>query len=65
MVDLLRVRRLVHWHTNAGKRLVKSPKDYVRDRGLVHALLGVRDTERLLGHPLGGASWAVRAGRGS
>jgi predicted AAA+ superfamily ATPase len=40
-----------------GKRLVKSPKVYVRDSGLVHALLGLGDTEALLGHPIAGASW--------
>ena len=40
LVDLLLVRRLPPWHANVGKRLVKSPKVYVRDSGLVHALLG-------------------------
>ena len=57
MVDLLLVRRLAPWHANAGKRLVKAPKVYVRDSGLVHALLGIADLERLLGHPVVGASW--------
>ena len=57
MVDLLLVRRLAPWHNNAGKRLVKSPKVYVRDSGLVHALLGINDREALLGHPVVGASW--------
>ena len=57
MVDLLLVRRLRPWHRNVGKRLVKSPKVYVRDSGIVHALLGVRDREELLGHPIVGASW--------
>jgi hypothetical protein len=57
MVDLLLVRRLRPWHRNVGKRLVKSPKVYVRDSGIVHALLGVRDREALLGHPIVGASW--------
>jgi predicted AAA+ superfamily ATPase len=57
LVDLLLVRRLSPWHTNAGKRLVKSPKIYVRDSGLVHALLGLRDQEAILGHPVAGASW--------
>jgi uncharacterized protein len=57
LVDLLLVRRLAPWHTNAGKRLVKSPKIYVRDCGLVHALLGLRDQEAILGHPIAGASW--------
>jgi len=57
MVDLLLVRRLQPWGVNAGKRLVRSPKVYVRDSGLVHALLGIRDMEELLGHPVAGASW--------
>ena len=57
MVDLLLVRRLQPWTENAGKRLVRSPKVYVRDSGLVHALLGIRDKEELLGHPVVGASW--------
>jgi uncharacterized protein len=57
LVDLLLVRRLQPWHANAGKRLVKSPKIYVRDSGIVHALLGLRDQEAILGHPIAGASW--------
>ncbi len=57
LVDLLLVRRLQPWHRNIGKRLVKSPKVYVRDSGLVHALLGVNDHEALLAHPVSGGSW--------
>lgn len=57
LVDVLVVRRLPPWHANAGKRLVRSPKVYVRDSGLVHALLGVGDEEALLGHPVSGGSW--------
>lgn len=57
LVDLLLVRRLMPWHSNVGKRLVKSPKVYVRDSGLVHALLGIGDFDGLLGHPVVGASW--------
>ncbi|MCP5367134.1 MAG: ATP-binding protein [Hyphomicrobiales bacterium] len=57
LVDLLLVRRLSPWHRNAGKRLVKSPKTYVRDSGLAHALLGLADRESLLGHPVAGGSW--------
>lgn len=57
MVDLLLVRRLQPWASNAGKRLVRAPKVYVRDSGLVHALLGIRDLEDLLGHPVVGGSW--------
>ncbi len=57
LVDLLLVRRLVPWHGNVRKRLVKSPKVYVRDSGLVHALLGIADHEALLAHPAAGGSW--------
>lgn len=56
-VDLLLVRRLEPWHENVGKRLVKSPKIYLRDSGLLHALLGIETDEGLLGHPACGASW--------
>lgn len=57
LVDLMLVRRLSPWHANAGKRLVKSPKVYIRDAGLAHALLGLETTEALLGHPVVGGSW--------
>lgn len=57
LVDLLLVRRLAPWHGNVRKRLVKSPKVYVRDSGLIHALLGVGDREALLAHPVAGGSW--------
>ena len=57
LVDLLIVRRLPAWHANLGKRLVKSPKVYVRDSGLVHALLAIPDKETLLAHPVVGQSW--------
>jgi predicted AAA+ superfamily ATPase len=57
MVDLLLVRRLRPWHKNVGKRLVKSPKVYVRDSGITHALLGLGDKEEVLGHPVVGSSW--------
>lgn len=57
LVDLLLVRRLPPFHANSGKRLVKSPKTYVRDSGLVHALLGIGDHNTLAGHPVVGASW--------
>jgi hypothetical protein len=40
-----------------GKRLVKSPKVYVRDSGLVHTLLGIGGMDALLGHPVAGTSW--------
>lgn len=57
LVDLMLVRRLPPWHSNAGKRLVKSPKVYIRDSGLTHALLGIEAQEDLLGHPVVGGSW--------
>lgn len=57
LVDLLLVRRLPPWHANLGKRLVKSPKVYVRDSSLVHALLNIPDKETLLSHPVVGQSW--------
>ena len=57
LVDLLLVRRLQPWRSNAGKRLVKTPKVYVRDSGIVHALLGIEDFNSLLGHPVVGGSW--------
>jgi uncharacterized protein len=57
MVDLLLVRRLPPRLANAGKRLVRSPKVYLRDAGLLHALLGIADKESLLGHPVVGGSW--------
>lgn len=57
LVDLLLVRRLPPYQINLGKRLVKSPKTYVRDSGLVHALLGIETMDDLLGHPVLGTSW--------
>jgi predicted AAA+ superfamily ATPase len=57
LVDLLLVRRLQPWVSNVRKRLVRSPKVYVRDSGLVHALLGIRTQEELFGHPIVGPSW--------
>lgn len=57
LVDLLLVRRLQPWASNVRKRLVRSPKVYVRDSGLVHALLGIRTQEELFGHPIVGPSW--------
>ena len=57
LVDLLLVRRLQPLHRNVSKRLVKSPKVYVRDSGIVHALLGLDSRDAVLGHPIAGASW--------
>ena len=53
----LMLRRLEPYHANLGKRLVKSPKIYVRDSGLLHHLLGIREVNDLIGHPGAGASW--------
>ncbi len=53
----LMLRRLEPYHANLGKRLVKSPKVYVRDSGLLHHLLNIREVDDLLGHPSTGASW--------
>ena len=57
LCNSLMLRRLEPYHANLGKRLVKSPKVYVRDSGLLHYLLGIRDVNDLLGHPSTGASW--------
>jgi hypothetical protein len=57
MVDAMVVRRLEPHLPDIGKRLVKSPKVYVRDSGLVHALLGIDSLDALQGHPIVGASW--------
>jgi predicted AAA+ superfamily ATPase len=57
LCDLMLVRRLPAWHGNVGKRLIRSPKVYVRDSGLVHALLGLSNLDALLGHPIAGSSW--------
>ena len=57
MTDLLLVRRLKPWTANVGKRLIKSPKIYVRDSGITHALLNIPDYNSLLGHPVVGGSW--------
>lgn len=61
LVDLLLVRRLSAWHRNDGKRLVKSPKVFVRDTGIAHALLGIKTKEDILGHPVAGQTWETLA----
>ena len=55
--DTFLVRALVPFAPNLKKRLVKSPKIYLRDSGLLHALLRIGDVDRVLGHPVAGASW--------
>jgi len=57
LVDTMLVRRLEPVLPNAGKRLVKSPKVYIRDSGLLHALLNIASLSDLQGHPIVGASW--------
>src|SRR5258708_33155368 len=57
LASALVVRTLQPWQENLGKRQVKAPKVYVRDTGLLHALLGVPDIDALEGHPKLGASW--------
>ncbi|MBX9929137.1 MAG: ATP-binding protein [Gemmatimonadaceae bacterium] len=57
LADLLLVRRLPPWSGNLGKRLVRAPKVYLRDSGILHALLGLGSVDDVLGHPIVGASW--------
>lgn len=57
LTDLQLVRRLSPWAANVGKRLVKTPKVYVRDSGILHALLGLGSVDEVLGHPVAGASY--------
>lgn len=57
LTDLYMVRQLPPWSGNSTKRLVKTPKVYVRDSGLLHRLTNIPDMETLLGHPLCGESW--------
>jgi predicted AAA+ superfamily ATPase len=57
LTDLLLVRRLEPWHANVKKRLVKSPRYYVRDSGILHRLLGINSYDKLLSNPVLGKSW--------
>jgi predicted AAA+ superfamily ATPase len=57
LVDLLLVRRLRPWSGNVGKRLVRTPKTYIRDSGITHALLDLESWDDVLGHPIAGPSW--------
>ncbi len=57
LTDFYMVRQVAPWSGNTKKRLVKAPKVYIRDSGLLHVLLNVPDIESLLGHPILGASW--------
>ena len=51
------IRRLQPWFVNAKKRLVKSPKIYIRDSGILHHLLRLNSINEILGHPVAGSSW--------
>jgi predicted AAA+ superfamily ATPase len=57
LTDFFMVRQLQPWSGNTKKRLVKSPKVYIRDSGILHRLLNISDHETLLGHPVLGTSW--------
>ncbi len=57
LCDAFVARRLMPWHANVGKRLVKAPRVYLRDSGLLHGLLNLRTLDELSGHPALGASW--------
>jgi predicted AAA+ superfamily ATPase len=57
LTDALVVRQLKSWHENLGKRQVKSPKIFIRDSGLLHALLNLPTKRDIEGHPKLGASW--------
>ena len=59
--DLGLIRSLRPWHANLGKRLVKRPRVFVRDTGILHALLGIRSFDELLGHPVVGPSFETLA----
>lgn len=57
LVDLLLLRRLPPWSGSSAKRLVRSPRLFIRDSGIAHALLGIESLDELLGHPVAGPSW--------
>lgn len=57
MVDLLLVRRLEPWHNNVKKRLVKSPRFYIKDSGILHRLLGIANYDLLISNPVLGKSF--------
>lgn len=61
LADLGMVRRLPPWLDNLGKRLTRTPRVYVRDTGLLHALLGITSLHDLLGHPVAGPSFETLA----
>jgi uncharacterized protein len=57
LTDFYMVRQIQPWSGNTKKRLVKSPKIFIRDSGILHRLMNISDFDAFLGHPLAGASW--------
>src|SRR5690606_18053693 len=57
LTDFYMVRQVQPWSGNTKKRLVKSPKIYLRDTGILHRLINISNFDSLLGHPIVGASW--------
>lgn len=57
LTGLFMVRQIQPWYANIKKRQVKSPKIYIRDTGILHALLGIKTEADILRHPTSGASW--------
>jgi len=57
LTGMFMIRQLPPWHENIQKRQVKSPKVYLKDSGLLHALLGLGTEKEILSHPKAGASW--------
>lgn len=57
LTDFYMVRQIQPWAGNTRKRLIKSPKIFIRDTGILHNLLNIPDFDSLLGHPVSGASW--------
>ncbi len=57
LTDFYMVRQVQPWSGNTKKRLIKTPKIYLRDTGILHRLLNITDMDTLLGHPVAGASW--------
>lgn len=57
LTETFMVRQLQSWHENIGKRQVKAPKVYIRDSGVLHALLGLTASREIESHPKVGASW--------
>lgn len=57
LTDTFMVHQLLPWIPNVGKRIIKAPKIYLADSGIVHRLLGLNTMEQLLSHPICGHSW--------